>query len=260
MNFLFYRGAPVLWPWVFPFYRGPTLGGGGCPRFSTIKWGHPTPSLNLEGDHTYIYTYGSSFAKWLEEFLLSWHIGYEQVATSYDGWRILESGVKNTLCFLWKTCGFRWNQVTLPEVVCGNIMYIYIYPLVIKHSHGSHGIFIDGLPFLKMVDRSSSLSREILISWHSGMAAPKEPKPVLGDDPVNHHSSGLWKKKLCLTTGGYFTYLDMWMKWDDAIWVAAKKSSVAWWCHCRDFCDPYWMGRWRSGQLATGATWYNQGI
>ena len=59
---------------------------------------------------------------------------------------------------------------------------------------------------------------------------------------ASHHSSGLWKKELCLTTGGYLTYLDMWMKWDDAIWVAAKKSSVAWWCHCRDFCDPYWMG------------------
>ena len=58
------------------------------------------------------------------------------------------------------------NQVTLPEVVYGNIMYIhvyvciyiYIHPLVIKHSHGSHGIFIDGLPFLKMVDLSSSLT------------------------------------------------------------------------------------------------------
>ena len=57
MNFLFYRGAPVLWPWVFPFYRGPTPGGDGCHRFSTIKWGHPTPRLNLVGDRTHIRTH-----------------------------------------------------------------------------------------------------------------------------------------------------------------------------------------------------------
>ena len=57
MNFLFYRGAPVLWPWVFPFYRGPTPGGDGCPRFSTIKWGHPPPRLNLVGDRTHIRTH-----------------------------------------------------------------------------------------------------------------------------------------------------------------------------------------------------------
>ena len=57
MNFLFYRGAPVLWPWVFPFYRGPTPGGDGCPRFSTIKWGHPTPPLNLVGDFMYIWVF-----------------------------------------------------------------------------------------------------------------------------------------------------------------------------------------------------------
>ena len=36
-------------PGRFHFIEVP-LWGGGCPRFSTIKWGHPTPPLNLEGD------------------------------------------------------------------------------------------------------------------------------------------------------------------------------------------------------------------
>ena len=54
--FLFYRGT-------FPFQRGPTQEGDGCPRFSSIKWGHPT--LHLVEDVKSI----SVKSMWKKEFL-----------------------------------------------------------------------------------------------------------------------------------------------------------------------------------------------